>query len=548
MSNPISSKITGKVDPKTGSLAATLSVSGESVDIIRSIAGTAPTQRVEVVGIPRVALMGETTTNSERAALWTAIRSGSQAIGYKAYNEFINRVLADATAQIPPDEQSVRRPYSHLGTDAYNLLRDATRAFVAINCGSLWDAVADLGGKVPGTVNLPFARPRDAATGQPVPATNAIPGEESRRGLGLTYRELVTQLQTVLPTGTTPYLEQISKALLATTGTQQLQNSFGKGVVRQRLLRPCLIELIWSYYIEESAVVQAINAIALRFQNRRGPGERDPLAHLKFDSLRPLANLLWGYIQDENNRLTLPRRVYEYAHEYGLTLLGRAVPVMQPADSRSKFLEAFNNLLHASTRFFKEADDKTVVPDGFPLLNALKEVHLHLARGAHNQFGDLPATARVEMLIQQWLLARPEIREYLGGPPAVPYPEDWMGPVDTMKSLQGWSDVSVMHFRDLAILGEQLLLAIRHEDWSDTAVRTAADAASWAIYWRSEVQSYIHAYRVITGVDLSNDVTDARAAADRYTQPAVLHRRRMELDRAQRNGAYAYSGRRLAGV
>ena len=50
-------------------------------------------------------------------------------------------------------------------------------------------------------------------------------------------------------------------------------------------------------------------------------------------------------------------------------------------------------------------DDTTIVADGFPVLNALKEVHLLLSEGAHNQFGDLPSTARQEMLVQQWILA-----------------------------------------------------------------------------------------------------------------------------------------------
>ena len=89
-----------------------------------------------------------------------------------------------------------------------------------------------------------------------------------------------------------------------------------------------------------------MNAISRRFQNVRGPGERDPLAHLEIDPLRPLNNLLWGYIQDEQNRLTVKRRAYEYDHHYGLTLYGKAVPPLRPADSRSKFLEAFHNLLH----------------------------------------------------------------------------------------------------------------------------------------------------------------------------------------------------------
>ena len=124
-----------------------------------------------------------------------------------------------------------------------------------------------------------------------------------------------------------------------------------------------------------------MNAISRRFQNVRAPGDRDPLAHLEIDPLRPLNNLLWGYIQDEQNRLTVKRRAYEYDHHYGLTLYGKAVPPLRPADSRSKFLEAFHNLLHRCSIFYKEDNDTTVIADGFPLLNALKEVHLLLAAG-----------------------------------------------------------------------------------------------------------------------------------------------------------------------
>jgi len=39
--------------------------------------------------------------------------------------------------------------------------------------------------------------------------------------------------------------------------------------------------------------------------------------------------------------------------------------------------------------FYKQDDDTTVKADAFPVLNALKEVHLVLSQGAHNQFGDL---------------------------------------------------------------------------------------------------------------------------------------------------------------
>ena len=205
---------------------------------------------------------------------------------------------------------------------------------------------------------------------------------------------------------------------------------------------------------------------------------------------------------------------------YGLRLVGRAVADMQTVDSRSKFLEAFHNLLYVTGRFYKEADDTTVRADAFPVLNALRELHLILALGAHNQFGDLPWTARVEMLIQKWLLARPEIREFLGGAPMVPYKESWMAHADSMKTLQGWSDVSVSHFRDLGVFGEMILLSVRHADWNSDDV-TQANANNWAIYWRPEIQSYMHSYRAVTGVDLSSELTDTRSAEARYVQPAI---------------------------
>jgi len=87
------------------------------------------------------------------------------------------------------------------------------------------------------------------------------------------------------------------------------------------------------------------------------------------------------------------------------------VPRLRSADSRSKFLEAFHHLLHRCSIFYKEDNDTTVIADGFALLNALQEVHILLAEGANNQFGDLPWTARAEMLMQQWLLSRPEMRD-----------------------------------------------------------------------------------------------------------------------------------------
>ena len=98
-----------------------------------------------------------------------------------------------------------------------------------------------------------------------------------------------------------------------------------------------------------------------------------------------------------------------------------------------------------------------MIADAFPLLNALKDVHLILAEGAHNQFGDLTWTARAEMMTIQWMLARPEMREFLRGRYMVPYQEEWMGAVDSMKKLQGWTDTTITHFYELAVTGERIL-------------------------------------------------------------------------------------------
>jgi hypothetical protein len=358
-----------------------------------------------------------------------------------------------------------------------------------------------------------------------------VAGERTRTGSRFTFAELSTQLNDYLAQTLAggsngralPYLRRITDALIGTENPQE-RLPFCFDLVRNRFSCPSLLELIWSYWHEEGMLVQSMNAICMRFQNRRGPAERDPLANLEIDPLRPLNNLLWGYIQDEYNRLTIPRRAYEYDHHYGLKIMGKAVPELRSADSRSKFIEAFHNLLYRTAVFYRADADTTVIADGFPLLNSLREVHVLLAEGAHNQFGDLPWTSRAEMLMMEWLLGRPEMREFLRGRAMVPYQERWMGQVDTMNRLQGWTDTSITHFRNLAVYGEQVLLSVRYGDWM--GITDQDFAKTWARYWRSEVQAYIHAYLAATGVDLSEDTISGRDARVRFTQPAILLRDR----------------------
>jgi hypothetical protein len=104
-----------------------------------------------------------------------------------------------------------------------------------------------------------------------------------------------------------------------------------------------------------------------------------------------------------------------------------------------------------------------------------------------------------------------------------------MGPADTMKKLQGWTDVPVTHFRDLGVYGEQLLLSVRYDDWIDDA-RTEDDAKNWADYWKQEAQGYIHAYRAATGVDLTN-AASSRERIDARMPAVHLNKRQRQQSR-----------------
>ncbi|HEU0172998.1 MAG TPA: hypothetical protein VFV58_01955 [Blastocatellia bacterium] len=456
---------------------------------------------------------------------WTAIRNRTEAINFDNYSRVIDHVLCDRRNPSGPTCKDQPKEFTEVGTpsiqerrdnllddfpsiygvDAYNLLKLATQAFLLFETGIV--------------IRPPRLGP-----------DTFLPEEQNRYGDPTTNYDnandpnsLTEQLARFLGGDRKiPYLRRIVDALVS-AGSRHEGSPFCEGLLKNRFSCPSMLELSWSFWEEQGMLVQTMNAIALRFQNKRGPADHDPLANLELDPLRPLNTLIWGFIQDEYNRLTVARRAYEYDHQYGLKMYGKAIPNLRSAESRSKFLEAFHNLLYRASLFYREDADTTVIADGFPLLNSLREVHLLLAEGAHNQFSDLPWTARAEMLMMQWMLARPEMREFLRGRAMVPYNERWMGQVDTMKRLQGWTpDTSITHFRNLAIYSEQILLSVRYGDWID--INDQEQAKTWARYWRPEIQGYIHAYQAATGVDLSDEVVDTRRAALRYVQPAVLLR------------------------
>jgi hypothetical protein len=396
-------------------------------------------------------------------ALWVAIRNRTHAISFDRYRDFINRVLGREE-----DEKLPETP----DKGAYEVLKIATEVFLLMECGVHRET-----------------DPHRHETGLDPKEEQTQPGEP------VTMEQMSARLAALL--GSHPQLPYIAREVEAAFPDYERAGSGCGRVITGRSHEPCMIELIWSYWHEECGLAQSMDAVAQRFQNIQMADGRDPLGNFEIDPLRPLNNLLWGFLQDEINRLAVTRRAYEYVHQYGLALSGKATPGIPLVEGRSKFLEAFHNLLLQSSVLFKEDDQTTVIADGFPLLDSLKETHRVLAQGAHNQFGDLPWTARVEMLIDEYILSLPAIREFLRSRTMAPYEEAWMPQVDAMKALQGWTDVAATHFRDLGVYGEQLLLSIRYGDWIN--VNGEVSARNWARYWRPEIQGYLRAYRAATG-------------------------------------------------
>ncbi len=506
---------------------AKISEEGSAFTVLRMI--------LNILRHPVTAIGGNVTVGMRRTALpptndlllWVVIKKSTDALAFENYNRFMDIVLCGkspsasergriANAQNTFNTLENKRFLPYNDVEAYRLLKAATEAFVMVNCGV---GLKDYKGLF-----------------DEVDVDEVI----SRVGINLNVGQLGKFWEEYLEDvngekdATLPYLALIREKLKDSPIKQAIfsnvlpvslpQDCFG--IIREKLTNPCLLELIWSYWHEEGMLVQTMNSVAMRFQNiRANTSGRDPLANLEIDPLRPLNNLFWGHIQDEQHRLSVTRRAYEYDHHYGMSLYGKALSNFRPADSRSQFLESFHNLLHLANIFFKEDDDTTMIADAFAVLNALKDVHLVLSEGAHNQFGDLPSTARMEMMMQQWLLARPEFREFLPTRIMVAYPEPWMDRVDAMKKLQGWTDTSILHFRNMAIFGEQIVLSVRYGSWSE--VNNPVQAANWARFWRAEIQGYIHAYRAATAVDLTLDVHDVKEAAQRYLPPSVHLRNRV---------------------
>ena len=435
--------------------------------------------------------------------LFKIIDDGAKRLSFEKYKEYVDKIFCLGPGDDKAfDSLNNRKSLPFNDTDSYRVLKIATEAFVMVNAGICSD-LKNIDSEEElinhfAKLDIRFAAGDDE---QFETVWENYLKEEDGISI-LPYLYLIRQKFSDVNITTNWVDELIETEVNNFSGDERVIKDKCLGIVQQRLQCPLFIELIWSYWQEEGMLVQGMKAITRRFQNMRGPGKIDPLAEMEISHLRPLNNLLWGYIQDEQHRLNVVRRAYEYDHHYGIVLKGKAVPVLNSADSRSRFIEGFHGLLNLTSKYYSDSANTLVQPDTFPLLNALREIHFTIAEGMHNQYGDLRTTARIEMLMEQWILARPEFRQFLPGRAAIPFTEPWMDKVASMNKLQNWTDVSPIHFDYLAKYGEQILLSIRFGDWSDQE-RTSEDAALWANYFRNQIQGYIHSYKTVTGVDLA---------------------------------------------
>jgi hypothetical protein len=295
-------------------------------------------------------------------------------------------------------------------------------------------------------------------------------------------------------------------------------------------LRP--IELLWCYWHEVGGLNEAIIQICSRYAGElRGKAGRSALARFDVSPLHSVSDLLSGLIQDFRGRgITAPReRSLEYLHQYGLTTISSPEVGRVSADPRSRFLGTYHSLLNTAAQFYKQYDDRFVNEDARPVLNALRQLHLILAEGAHNRFAALTEQVRVEMMVFQRILAKDEFRQFLGGRLLLPLPEPWMDRLESLRTTLQWGDVSITEFNNLANTGEGILLTVRYGPFNPRAIEPEP-ARDWALALRDEIMQYIHSYKAVTGEDLSNPVM-AGQAVDATPPGVYLNARELRLRR-----------------
>lgn len=279
-----------------------------------------------------------------------------------------------------------------------------------------------------------------------------------------------------------------------------------------------LLEHIHCYFLELGGVFAALDQICRRFAPDVAQPPARQLARFDVSPLHTAAELLWGYKEDRVDRTTQAQRRMEYLRQYGLDLFADGART-RAFESRPQFLQYLHTVLNASVRYFRENDDNTVTANPFPVLSALRPLHMLLAATAHNQYQFITAKARVELMVVEQILSLGEVQRFLGAPLNVPYPAPWMGAMDCMRRIMGWGDTSITEFYNLGWLAELILLTVRFGPFNP-AFTDSAVAGAWALALRPAIEQYVYSYKSVTGVDLGADSQFSGGRIDQ-TPPAV---------------------------
>ncbi len=287
----------------------------------------------------QVDLLRTNIPDTDDLLLWTIIKNSTDAIGYDKYAEFMNWAFCgDASDPAPGDltgfaganqtdarneiaTLSARRALPFPDIEPYRVLKAATELFLMAQCGVALNATE--------TAKLAAEAGTDLDIKQRA-------NFDSSTNIKTLYDSYLVKINGTSNSMTLPYLELIREKLgdvrvrstkaSGVLAEERLLAEQCYGIIKDKLTKPCFLELIWSYWHEEGMLVQTMNALAMRFQNRRVPASPTRSPTSRSTPCAPLNNLLWGWVQDEQHRLTVHRRAYEYDHEYGMTLFGKAVP------------------------------------------------------------------------------------------------------------------------------------------------------------------------------------------------------------------------------
>ncbi len=306
--------------------------------------------------------------NTADEILWVVIRNSANELAFNPYQDFMDALFSNPRIERAAnlEKKSVSdaldlhcKTFAFSSIDAYRVLKIATELFVTTRCGVL---------------RPPALRPdpveEEARFGHRLGAVFATLWEDYLEPLGNFDGRTARIL---------PYLDLIRRKLgdigAVRSSTASLVDQQAE-LIQDKLVHPILLELIWSYWMEEGMLVQSFNSITRRFQNLRTNGERDPLAQMEIDPLRPVNNLLWGYVQDEQGqpqraapgaRVRPPLRVHAARQGAGRAAHGRHA-------GRSSSRRSTTCCTGACSSTQRD-DDTTVIADAFPVLNALKETH-----------------------------------------------------------------------------------------------------------------------------------------------------------------------------